>query len=96
MKNRIALIGLTVAGLAAWTSQVAAAELQTNAAPARLTREQWQKLTPEEREARVQALRAQRERSAETNQPSLREQILALPPAEREAKLELRPPSAKE
>lgn len=86
MKNRIALICILAMGLTAWVTEAVAAQANTNAVPARLTREQWQQLTPEEREARLKALREQRENTA--GQPvSLREQIRALPPEEREAKL---------
>jgi len=67
--------------------RVMAGEAQTNAVPARLTREQWQKLTPEEREARLKVLREQRESGTAQPMPSLRDQIRDLPPAEREAKL---------
>jgi hypothetical protein len=87
MKNRIAVICLIATGLAASAQRVVAAEAQTNAVPARLSREQWQKLTPEEQEARRKALRAQRESTAGQPAPSLREQLRDLPPAEREAKL---------
>jgi len=86
MKNRFVWIGILALGIAAGTPQAARAEDQTNAAPTRLTREQWQKLTPEERETRRKALREQREGTAGQPLPTLREQFREMSPAEREAK----------
>jgi hypothetical protein len=87
MKNQFAVICIIATGLAAVAPQGVAAEVQTNAPPTQMSKEQWQKLTPEERQARMKALRTLRENGS--NQPAitLREQLRALPPAEREAKL---------
>lgn len=88
MNNRIALLGIVAASLVAATPAAECADAQTNTPPARLTREQWQKMTPEERQARTQELRQKRATSTNAAPLTLREELRNLSPAEREAKLQ--------
>lgn len=91
MKNRLTVICLIAAAFAAVGPQTACADDPTNAAPAepgrKQLREDWQKLTPEEQQARLKAMRAQRADPSRESVGKLKEELRGLSPAEREAKM---------